>query len=34
MAYMFYNTTGPIIPLKAYEKENEFRLYVADTGFC
>jgi len=32
MAYMCYNTENPILPLKAYEKENEFRLYIADTG--
>lgn len=32
MAYMCYNTTLPILPLKAYEKENEFKLYIADTG--
>ena len=32
MAYMCYNTTTPILPLKAYEKENEFKLYMADTG--
>lgn len=32
MAYMCYNTTLPMLPLKAYEKENEFKLYIADTG--
>ncbi len=32
MAYMCYNTTFPTLPLKAYEKENEFKLYIADTG--
>ena len=32
MAYMCYNTTIPMLPLKAYEKENEFKLYIADTG--
>lgn len=32
MAYMCYNTTTPLLPLKAYEKENEFKLYMADTG--
>ncbi len=32
MAYMCYNTTIPILPLKAYEKDNEFKLYIADTG--
>ncbi len=32
MAYMCYNTTIPTLPLKAYEKDNEFKLYMADTG--
>ena len=32
MAYVCYNTTIPLLPLKAYEKENEFKLYIADTG--
>ena len=32
MAYLCRNTTVPMLPLKAYEKENEFKLYVADTG--
>lgn len=32
MAYLCRNTTVPTLPLKAYEKENEFKLYVADTG--
>ena len=32
LAYMCYNTTTPMLPLKAYEKENEFKLYIADTG--
>ncbi len=32
MAYMCFNTSIPILPLKAYEKENEFKLYIADTG--
>lgn len=32
MAYICYNTNNPIIPLKAYEKENEFKLYISDTG--
>lgn len=32
MVYMCYNTTIPMLPLKAYEKENEFKLYMADTG--
>ncbi len=32
MAYTCYNTTLPTLPLKAYEKDNEFKLYIADTG--
>lgn len=32
MAYICYNTTTPILPLNAYEKSNEFKLYIADTG--
>ena len=32
MAYMCYNTALPTLPLKAYEKDNEFKLYIADTG--
>lgn len=32
MAYMCYNTTYACLPLKAYEKDNEFKLYIADTG--
>ena len=32
MAYMCYNTTLPTLPLKVYEKDNEFKLYIADTG--
>ena len=32
MAHICYNTTTPILPLKAYEKGNEFKLYIADTG--
>lgn len=32
MAYICYNTTTPLLPLKAYEKENEFKLYLSDTG--
>lgn len=32
MAYICPNTTLPILPLKAYEKDNEFKLYMADTG--
>lgn len=32
MAYMCHNTTTPMLPLRAYEKDNEFKLYIADTG--
>lgn len=32
MAYMCYNTTIPLLPLNAYEKESEFKLYISDTG--
>lgn len=32
MAYICYNTTTALLPLKAYEKDNEFKLYIADTG--
>lgn len=32
MAYMCYNTSVPMLPLNAYEKENEFKLYISDTG--
>ena len=32
MAYICCNTTTPMLPLRAYEKENEFKLYIADTG--
>ncbi len=32
MAYICYNTSLPSLPLKAYEKDNEFKLYMADTG--
>ena len=32
MAYLCCNTTTPMLPLRAYEKENEFKLYIADTG--
>lgn len=32
MAYVCYNTTTPILPLNAYEKDNEFKLYITDTG--
>lgn len=30
MAYICYNTTHPTLP-KAYEKDDEFKLYIADT---
>ena len=32
MAYICCNTSMPVLPLKAYEKENEFKLYINDTG--
>jgi len=32
MVNICYNTSIPIIPLNAYEKNNEFKLYIADTG--
>lgn len=32
MAYICYNTSTPTLPLNAYEKDNEFKLYMADTG--
>lgn len=32
MAYISYNVTNPILPLRAYEKGNEFKLYISDTG--
>lgn len=32
MSNICYNTTIPLLPLNAYEKENEFKLYIADTG--
>ncbi len=32
MAYVCCNTTTPTLPLNAYEKDNEFKLYMADTG--
>ena len=32
MAYICCNSSMPILPLKAYEKENEFKLYINDTG--
>jgi len=32
MAYICCNVSTPMLPLKAYEKENEFKLYINDTG--
>ena len=32
MAHICYNTTTPMLPLKVYEKGNEFKLSIADTG--
>lgn len=32
MAHICYNTSTPMLPLKVYEKYNEFKLYMADTG--
>lgn len=32
MAHICYNTATPMLPLNAYEKDNEFKLYIADTG--
>ena len=32
MAYVCTNTSLPVLPLNAYEKENEFKLYINDTG--
>jgi len=32
MAYICCNTTTPMLPLNAYEKDNEFKLYINDTG--
>lgn len=32
MAYICCNSSVPMLPLKAYEKENEFKLYINDTG--
>lgn len=32
MANVCYNVTTPYLPLKAYEKDNEFKLYINDTG--
>lgn len=32
MAYICYNTTMTMLPLKAYEKDSEFKVYINDTG--
>ena len=32
MVHICYNTSLPMLPLNAYEKENEFKLYLNDTG--
>lgn len=32
MVYVCHNTSVPCLPLKAYEKANEFKLYLNDTG--
>ncbi len=32
MAYICCNTSTPMLPLNAYEKDNEFKLYINDTG--
>lgn len=32
MAYICCNTSMPVLPLKAYEKDNELKLYINDTG--
>lgn len=32
MAYICYNTTTPMLPLIAYEKDSEFKVYINDTG--
>jgi hypothetical protein len=32
LVYICYNVTEPYLPLMANEKENEFKLYVNDTG--
>lgn len=32
MAYICYNTITPMLPLKAYEKDSEFKVYINDTG--
>lgn len=32
MAYICTNTSLPVLPLNAYEKDNEFKLYINDTG--
>ena len=32
MVYMCSNTSDPVLPLSAYEKDNEFKVYLNDTG--
>lgn len=32
MAYLCHNTSTPQLPLNAYEKGNEFKVYIGDTG--
>ena len=32
MVHICHNTSNPVLPLNAYEKENEFKLYLNDTG--
>ena len=32
LAYICCNTSTPQLPLKAYEKDNEFKVYINDTG--
>lgn len=32
LAYLCYNVTTPIFPLNAYEKEEQYKLYLADIG--
>ena len=32
MVYLCQNVSVPELPVKAYEKENEFKLYINDTG--
>ena len=32
LAYICYNTNNPMLPLKAYENGNEFKVYINDTG--